>query len=109
MLLTIKAGVRFDRDSLALGRLLATLLLVPEPPWWKAGSPLVITSGSDGSHLPHSKHYRGEALDLRVWGLTASQREDLRAHIETALGKKFRVLDEVDHLHAQVRKGQSYP
>lgn len=108
MILDIKAGVKFDRDSQALGRILSGLLLSAPPPWWPAGKPLVITSGTDGSHMTHSRHYRGEAVDLRTSGLTVTQRETLRALLEFDLGPQFRVIDEVDHLHVQVKKGVVY-
>jgi len=29
--------------------------------------PLVITSGNDGDHSKGSKHYKGQAVDLRAW------------------------------------------
>lgn len=101
MRLTIKPGVRFEHDSLALGRILATLLLLDHP------GTLVITSGSDGTHSPTSRHYRGEALDLRIWNL--HDPEAVRAKIQAALGPKFTALMESDHIHVQVKKGGRYP
>lgn len=108
MTLLAKPGVAFDVDALALGRLLGSLLLMPPPSGW-AGSTLTITSGSDGSHAATSRHYRGEAVDIRTRGWTPEQREHMRSHIEATFGTKFRCIDEVDHLHLQVRKGQAYP
>lgn len=98
---SVKPNVRFDVDSLALGRLLAALLTLDYY------GDIVITSGSDGTHAKDSRHYRGEAIDIRTRNVPDP--EGLRAKLETALGPKFRVLNEGDHLHAQVRKGGRYP
>lgn len=37
------------------------------------GRPLVVTSGKDGAHAAGSKHYRGDALDLRTRDKTAEE------------------------------------
>jgi hypothetical protein len=99
--ISLKAGVQFAHDSVALGRILATLLLLEEP------SDLVITSGSDGTHDPNSRHYRGEAVDIRT--RTLANPEAVRAKLAAVLGPKFSVINEGDHLHVQVRKGGRYP
>jgi hypothetical protein len=103
---SVKPGVRFERDALALSRILSTLLLLPDVGPVRS---LVITSGTDGSHMPNSKHYRGEAVDIRTRDWTPAVREQVRAALERELGPKFGVLDEGDHLHVQVKKGQVYP
>lgn len=98
--LSAKSGVRFDKDSLALGRMLGTILLLP------LDLEVVITSGSDSTHSPKSRHYTGEAVDIRKRNL-----ENPRAFKESlqfALGSQFTVLDEGDHFHVQVRKGHQY-
>ena len=99
--LKIKPGVKFSKDSLALGRLLATLLTLDY------NGEVVITSGSDGQHMTGSKHYTGEAIDIRSFNL--SDPEGFRGLFERALGPKFRVLLESDHIHAQVKRGLTYP
>ena len=99
--LSIKPGVRFDKDSLALGRLLATLLTLD------FNGEVVITAGSDGQHMIGSRHYTGQAIDIRSFNL--SDPEGFRGVFERALGPKFRVLLESDHIHAQVKRGLTYP
>lgn len=37
------------------------------------GSNLVITSGNDGQHAPHSAHFRNMAVDLRTHDLSSEQ------------------------------------
>ncbi len=101
MRISVKPGVKFDRDSVALGRLLGTLLLLDYD------GDVMITSGSEGQHAPTSRHYSGEAIDIRTRNLKSP--EAFRKLYEVALGPKFRVLNEGDHLHAQVKKGGYYP
>lgn len=99
--LSVKTGVLFEHDSFALGRILAALLLLDYP------GELVITSGSDGTHDPNSRHYRGEAVDIRTSNL--ANPSDVRRLLLAALGPKFSVIDEGNHLHIQVKKGGRYP
>ncbi len=99
--LSVKEGVTFNVDSLALCRMLTTLLRM------ETDLEVVITSGTDGAHAVNSRHYKGEAIDIRTSNLPAP--ESFRKVYETRLGSKFRVLNEGDHLHAQVKKGGSYP
>lgn len=68
---------------------------------------IVITAGSDGKHMAGSRHYLGEALDIRKWNIA-----DVPAFVkalQAQLGPKFSVLVEADHIHVQVKKGGRYP
>jgi hypothetical protein len=107
--------VAFEVESLALCRMLGQLLLL-EPLALEPGgrAPLVIdtltiTSGSDGAHKPGSKHYIGEAIDVRTRDWSDETRAVMRDYVAAALGPKFRVIDEVDHLHVQVIREGQYP
>lgn len=53
---------------------------------------LVVTALRDGKHRPASRHFRGEAVDLRTHNLKPD--ELLKAHelLKAALGPKFAVL-----------------
>ena len=82
-----------------MSHMLATLLRLAY-----AGE-VVITSGTDGVHKPTSRHYKGEAVDIRTSNLPKTFQKLLSA----ALGPRFTVLDEGDHLHVQPRKGTTYP
>jgi len=87
---------------------------------------LVITSIYDGTHLPTSRHYTGEAIDVRSKNFkTLEDKTKFRGELEDALnshpaavaqglGDSFRVLIEDggkdnEHFHVQVRKGVKYP
>ena len=110
---TVKPTVRFEEDSLALGRLLGTLLQVAVV--WTEPPVFVVTAGSDGQHMEDSRHYTGEAIDVRSKNFpTLEAKERFREAYEMALGPKFRVLFESvgtnqEHFHAQVRRGGAYP
>ena len=110
---TVKSTVRFDEESLALGRLLGVLLHVASS--WTDPPVLVVTAGSDGQHRQGSRHYTGEAIDVRSKNFpTLAAKERFREAYQMALGSKFRVLFESvetnqEHFHAQVRRGGSYP
>jgi hypothetical protein len=101
--LSLKPGAEFKLDSLALGRMLVTLLSLDIP----ATTSVVLTSGSDGAHMAGSKHYTGEAIDIRSSNLVDP--EGFVSLLQAALGPRFYVLLESNHIHVQVRKGSKYP
>ncbi len=111
---TVKPTVRFQEDSLALGRLLGVLLQVAAS-WHEPPDVLTVTAGSDGQHMAGSRHYTGEAIDVRSQSFPSlDAKERFREAYETALGPKFRVLFESvgtnqEHFHAQVARGGAYP
>lgn len=51
---------------------------------------LVITAGMDGKHMTGSRHYVGEALDIRSKGLlTTDRKETFLEKIRTRLGPGY--------------------
>lgn len=66
-------------------------------------SEVVVTSCTDGTHSPSSRHYLGFALDLRTRNVPAAQRDELTTQVKKALGQDFYVLLESDHLHIDFR------
>ena len=60
---------------------------------------MVITSANDSKHSSGSKHYRGDAVDLRVWNLDNIDKtvDDIRQ----AIGMDFDVINEDDHIHLE--------
>ena len=64
---------------------------------------VVITSGNDGRHSVTSKHYAGNALDIRTRTLPSPE-EDGRAiaqRLNQSLGRDFDVIFEGDHIHVE--------
>jgi hypothetical protein len=61
----------------------------------------VVTSAHDGTHSDNSLHNDGLAVDLRVWGFSDAQARRVTTGIQTALGEKWDVVFEVDHIHAE--------
>ena len=126
--ITCKNGVRLKNLSPALAWIFYVLDGYARH---TAGLPevLVITSINDGTHLPTSRHYTDEAVDIRSLNFPDAQsKESFRAGLERNLnthplmvasgsGNVFRVLIEnagansatsAEHFHVQVAKGKTF-
>jgi hypothetical protein len=74
---------------------------------------LTITSACDGEHSgPDDPHHRGEAYDLRSHLLDpAALLQDIQALLSPA--KFFSFIEDAgtpnEHIHIQLRKGETYP
>ena len=78
--------------------IIATLLI--EPVLNDYGQELVITEGTGGKHSATSRHYSGNALDVRIWKLSEDGTVDECADkLRTALGAEYRVIVHDTHLH----------
>lgn len=62
---------------------------------------LTVTSGTDGKHMKGSKHYVGDALDIRTRGLDQAQVMLVATHISERLGNGYDVVVEKDHIHVE--------
>ncbi len=67
---------------------------------------MVITSANDGRHMTGSKHYTGEALDIRTKTLTMDERVGFIDHLKRKLGSNYDVVLEDlgranEHLHVE--------
>jgi uncharacterized protein YcbK (DUF882 family) len=60
---------------------------------------MTITSAKDGVHMPKSKHYRGEAIDIRTRDMKKPKL--VRKVIQIGLGKDYDVIFEGDHIHIE--------
>jgi hypothetical protein len=63
------------------------------------GQEMWITSGLEGEHMKDSKHYTGEAIDVRIWDLINKQ--DCVTKIREALGTDYDVVLESSHIHIE--------
>lgn len=66
----------------------------------------VVTSVMDGKHMEKSKHYFGEAVDIRTNNLTAEEQTSIFSDITKALGKDFDVIledsgEDNQHFHVE--------
>lgn len=59
----------------------------------------VITSTYDGDHKLHSDHYKGYAVDLRIWNFSTNELYVVRNKIRSRLTDEFKVILEEDHFH----------
>ena len=75
---------------------------------------LVITSLNDSTHAPTSRHYTGEAWDLRVHAFSSDRLVQRFAELyQERLGEQFTILYESPstanaHLHVQVKMGHAF-
>lgn len=60
-----------------------------------------ITSGMDGKHMVGSRHYLGFALDFGTRSFAGDLRMKIAEECRDALGTKYDVLLEADHLHVE--------
>jgi hypothetical protein len=75
--------------------------------------PITITAGTNGKHMLGSKHYDGQAYDVRCKGLDGPVKQALIESLKLELGPQFTVLHEAEgtaneHLHLQLKKGTTY-
>ncbi len=61
----------------------------------------VVTSGTDGKHGEHSKHYTAEAIDLRIFHIQPQFHQTLVKRCKELLGKDFDIVLESDHVHLE--------
>ena len=61
----------------------------------------VVTSGTDGKHGEHSKHYTCEAIDLRIFHIQPQFHQTLIQRCKELLGKDFDIVLESDHVHLE--------
>jgi hypothetical protein len=112
-MLTTKPGVRFATITPALLHMLGVVERLSRSLFGLPAEGLVITSGSDSTHMAGSKHYTGEAIDLRSKTLNQTSKSGLIGTLRAELGSQFTVLLEHDgqpneHVHIQVKKGRRF-
>jgi len=90
----IKEGAKIH-PSIAIA--IATQIV--QPILRKHGQELIITSMLDGKHMANSLHYKGLAVDLRIWDL--HHKDSCVSKMQTALGSEYDVVLESDHIHLE--------
>lgn len=97
MALSIKPGVIFTDIHSAI----ITVLPKIDEIYAKFHQIAVITSARDGVHMKGSKHYTGEALDLRSYYFNGFERQEIHFELRNALGADYDVVLEKDHIHVE--------
>lgn len=100
-------------DNLAPGG--TFILLALNTVGGKLGIKFVITAGTDGKHGDGSKHYKGEALDVRSHDIDDALQHKVLEEMKALLGESYfyGFLEDYDlpneHFHFQVRKNTTLP
>ena len=77
------------------------ILVVAESLWKKYGEELVWTAGLDGKHMEGSKHYTGEAVDLRTRYFNVATQRVVTKELRKRLGSQYDVVMHKTHIHAE--------
>jgi hypothetical protein len=98
-MLRTKSDVRFEVITPALLLIMGALDRISR----EARVDIYITAGTDGKHMPNSKHYTGEAVDVRVANLSPAQRELVVFELKQQLGPAYDVILEKNppHIHVE--------
>lgn len=62
---------------------------------------IVITSILDGKHGYNSKHYVGDAIDIRTYIYTTAEIKDIMKLLKIELGEEYDVVQENNHIHIE--------
>lgn len=127
-MITFKNTVAFEKLTPALVFMLYAIEEFHREYTGEQPDTIVITSVNDSRHAPDSRHYQDEALDIRSRNFPNQMSKHvfrrafekfLNDHpiltfYEPPRSNKFRVLLEseyspIEHFHAQVKKGASFP
>lgn len=92
----IKRGVRLS-ETMAIWAMLTTAKEVVED----LGVEFVLTSGTDGAHMPRSLHRKGRAIDFRTRKMLRNAKHRCAQEIRRRLGDSFDVVIETDHIHLE--------
>lgn len=91
-MLTVKTGVR--PWSLVIAAAVANVAA-------EYDVTLTITAGEDGEHMLGSKHYTGEALDVRRRNLSDQTLRQVVSRLAVRLGPDYDIVLEADHIHIE--------
>jgi hypothetical protein len=90
-----KHGVRYDYPGVV------EVIMVADRVYNDMGYEAVVTSLMDGNHMETSKHYTGEAVDLRTRHLKPGDTEKVAVKMSAILGADYDVVIEKTHVHVE--------
>ena len=90
----IKPGVKIAgvRPELLMGLMVANSIIA-----YEFNADMIITTCADGTHMAGSKHYIGQAVDIRIGNL--SDPVAVVSRLKFELEELFDVVLEKDHIH----------
>ncbi len=96
-----------DSVNLNVSDLFLPAVPVLKTAWRMIGLDCVVTSGMDGKHSVKSAHYIGDALDLRIIGISFHMTPmafalNLSKALVENCGPNYFVVLESDHIHCEV-------
>jgi hypothetical protein len=66
-----------------------------------SGKEILITALFDGTHKKGSKHYEGNAFDIRKWHYNNDQLHSLLINLKENLGPDYDIIEEKTHIHIE--------
>lgn len=69
--------------------------------WKDHGQEAVITAGIDGKHMSGSKHYKGDAIDLRTRYFTELEVISVIGALREKLGNDYDIVLHSTHIHIE--------
>jgi hypothetical protein len=66
-----------------------------------SGKEAVVTAIFDGKHMVGSKHYEGNAFDMRIYIYTDKQLKNLLSNLKNNLGPDYDIVHEPSHIHIE--------
>lgn len=97
-MLQLKRGISIKGIS---ANLMPALIIANEI-FSSIGKPLVITSLLDGEHMINSKHYIGDAMDIRIFHLNKNELKEVLDSLRSALFNSYNIILEKDHIHIEL-------
>lgn len=95
-------GDRRPVNAITLARPnLAERDLIDRITWLWCGREAICTSANDREHMEGSKHYTGEAIDLRILDIYEPDRALYAEALRSAFWGLFEVIQEPNHIHME--------
>jgi hypothetical protein len=66
-----------------------------------SGKEMIVTAVFDGMHMDGSKHYSGDAFDVRKWNYTMEQLSSFISNLRDNLGTDYDIVIESTHIHIE--------
>lgn len=109
----MRKGIGFKNDVDLPGvqvEILEALIKIKKGFFDPNGYLLTVTSVCDGKHREGSRHYDGQAMDLRSYNLPKSiDRSKMAGEIQEVLGKEYLAIYEANppHFHIEYRRQEN--